>query len=202
MEEILKKSKIMKLNHFHFLFPERQRLISLDALPDDELRDFDVRLRIILRKHITVLGWWGVLNCIVGLTAFFMWKGFMHYFGLMSAVWGIINFAVTLALFNHIFYLKFHQGSAYQRLIVQSHIERVLLLNVGIDTAYIFVGFWLREHSFVREVLNPELWLGFGWAIVFQGLFLMVLDSVFFILHWRNFRKAKPFLKAKIEGKY
>jgi hypothetical protein len=191
----------MKLHHIRFLFTELQRPLGFDAPHDDELADFDTRFRLILRKHLTVLAWWSILNMIISILAMFLLRGVVYYFCMMSGVWGIINFAITIAIFNHTFYKKFKKGSSYERFKAQNHIERIMFLNIGIDTAYIFVGLWLREHSFICTEKYPALWLGFGWAIVFQGIFLLCQDIAFFMLHRRNFQKASPFLRQLLEGK-
>lgn len=77
----------------------------------------------------------------------------------------------------------------------------MMFLNIGIDAAYIFVGFWLRKHSFICNISYSDMWLGFGWAIIVQGLFLLIQDITFFRLHRRNFRKAQPFLEALLKNK-
>lgn len=63
----------------------------------------------------------------------------------------------------------------------------------------IFVGCWLREHSFRCGMEYAELWAGFGWAIIVQGIFLMVQDSCFTRLHHRNFIKARPYLQELLK---
>ena len=188
----------MKLRHARFLFTELQRPIGFNAEEDDELKDFDNRFRIILRKHLTVLAWWSIFNTIGGLFALVVLRDVSHKvsynFWMMSCIWGIVNFAVTVALFNHTFYRKFRKGSSNRRFMIQNHVERIILLNIGIDVAYIFLGFWLREHSVNYLKSRPELWLGFGWSIVIQGHFLLILDITFYRLHRLNFRKAQDFL--------
>lgn len=191
----------MKLHHARFLFTELQRPIGFDAPHDDELSDFDVRFRLILHKHITILAWWSIVNFIGSFVALLILRGSAYYFWMMSGIWGIINFAVAIGVFNHTFYRKFKQGSSYERFMVQSHAERIMFLNIGIDAAYLFVGLWLREHSFICDITYPEMWLGFGWAIVMQGLFLIIQDITFFRLHRRNFLKAQPFLAKLLENK-
>lgn len=41
-----------------------------------------------------------------------------------------------------------------------------------------------------------DMWLGFGWAVVVQGAFLLAQDIGVYRLHRRNFRRAQPFLEA------
>ena len=74
-----------------------------------------------------------------------------------------------------------------------------MFLNIGIDSAYVFVGLFLREHSFACEVAHRDLWLGFGWSVIVQGVFLLVQDITVYRLHRKNFKKAQPFL-AKLLG--
>lgn len=114
----------------------------------------------------------------------------------MGLVWGLINFAISMAIFNHTFYKKFHRGNSFERFEAQRHVEKIMFLNIGIDTAYIFAGLLLREHSFVSSVAHTDLWLGFGWAVIVQGIFLLVQDIQ---VHRRNFRKAQPFLEHLLD---
>lgn len=175
------------------------RPIGFDLPNDDELSDFDNCFQFILRKHLTVFVCWSILNCVGGVIALCILKGSAYYFWIMSGIWGVINFAIAIAFFYHTLYRKHPKSSAYKRLMVQSHVEQMMFLNNGIDVAYVFVGFCLREHSFICDISYPDLWLGFGWAIVMQGLFLLVQDIMFLYLHRRNFRKAQPSLEKLLE---
>lgn len=129
----------------------------------DEVRDFDERFGIILRKHLALLGWWCFINLAIGIPGMFLFKGWLWYFMLMNMTWGIINFAIVLWIFDHIFLRRFVEGNVFQRFEVQRHVEQMLLLNIGLDTAYIFAGLWLKALAAIPEMPHPELWLGFGW---------------------------------------
>jgi hypothetical protein len=190
------KKQNMKLRNVRFLFTERQPPIGFDLMQNDELRDFDNRFQNILRKHLTVFVCWSVLNSVFGLIALFTLVGSAYYFWMMSSVWSVVNFAVAIGFFYHTLYRKFPKDSSYERLVVQGHVERMMFLNIGIDVAYVFVGFCLLEHSFISDVSYPNLWLGFGWAIVVQGLFLMIQDVILLSLYHRNFRRAQPFFET------
>lgn len=178
----------MKLYHVRFLSTELQRSTGFDLPHDDEFSDFDKRFRIILRKHFAVFVCWSILNWVIGLIAMFILRGSAYYFSMMSGSWGVINFAFAIAFFYHTLYRKPRKGSYHERLVVQRHVERMLFLNSGIDVVYVFIGYWLREHSFICDVSYPDLWLGFGWAIVMQGLFLLVQDIMFLCLYRCNFQ--------------
>jgi hypothetical protein len=182
-------------HHVRLLFTELQRPLKL-RIEHDELDDFDARFYLIVRKHLAVLAWWSIINFVAGVFAFFLAKGVLYYFLMMGLVWGIINMSITMVIFDHTFYRKFTRGgSAYDRVDAQKHVDRLMFLNIGIDTAYIFVGLWLREHSFAVGVAYPDLWLGFGWSIIIQGLFLLTQDILVTRLHHINYERAEPYFR-------
>jgi hypothetical protein len=189
----------LKWHHFRFLFTELQRPLHLD-ITHDELADFDQRFRLILRKHLVILGWWSLLNIAGGVIAVFFLTGTAYYFWMMGIIWGLINFIIVMAILDHTFYRKFRRG-AFERFESQRHVEKLMFLNIGIDSAYVFVGLFLREHSFACGVTNADLWLGFGWSVIIQGLFLLVQDILVYRLHRKNFKKAQPFLEKMLENK-
>ena len=118
---------------------------------------------------------------------------------LMNMCWAVINFTIVLWVFDHQFLRRFLAGNVFQRFEVQRHVEKMLLFNIGLDLAYIFAGLWLKSMGTAAGVSHPELWLGFGWSVIVQGVFLFVHDNVFHFLHFLNFRKCKPFLEEVME---
>ncbi len=75
----------LKWHHFRFLFTELQRPLDLE-ITHDELEDFDVRFRLILRKHLVILAWWSILNIAGGALALFFLKGTAYYFWMMGMI--------------------------------------------------------------------------------------------------------------------
>lgn len=188
----------MKMVSFRFFIKALADDLPLDEIVD-ELRDFDDRFRLILRKHLAVLGWWCFINLLTGLTGLFLFSGQWRYFFLMNIVWALINFAIVVFIFDHTFYQRFSQGNSFERIEVQRHVEKMLLLNIGLDTAYIFAGLFLRSLAYLPATDYPELWIGFGWSVILQGAYLFIHDNVFHYLHLINFRKCRPFLEEVIE---
>lgn len=186
----------VKWRHFRFLFTELQRPLDLD-ITHDELADFDQRFRLILRKHLVILGWWSLLNIAGGMVALIFLTGTVYYFWMMGMIWGLINFIIVMVILDHTFYRKFRRG-AFERFESQRHVEKLMFLNIGIDSAYVFVGLFLREHSFACGVTYADMWLGFGCSVIIQGLFLLIQDILVYRLHRKNFKKAQPFLDKKI----
>ena len=166
----------LKWRHARFFFSELQRPLDL-YIKHDELSDFDIRFRFILRKHLVVLAWWSIVNIVGGIAALCFLEGFWYYFWMMGVVWGLLNFAIVMGVFQHTFYRKFN-GGAFERIENQRHVEKIMFLNIGIDSAYIFAGLLLREHGFICGVAHADLWLGFGWSVIVQGVFLFSYDCI------------------------
>ena len=173
--------------------------LPLDEIVD-ELRDFDDRFKIILKKHIALLGWWCVLNLAAGIPGMVFLDGWIWYFFLMNMTWAAINFLIVVWIYDHIYFLKFAEGSTFERFEVQRHVEKMLLLNIGLDAAYIFAGLYLLTLGRVPEISHQAMWTGFGWSVILQGAFLFCHDNFFHLLHRRNFRKCRPFLEDLMES--
>ena len=180
----------MKLYDVCFFFTEFQCPTGFDLLNTDKLNTFDNRFQLILRQHLTVFALWSILNCAGDLIGAFILKGNAYYFLMMSGIWGIVNFIVAIGFFYHTIYRKTPKNTIYERLVVQNHVEKMMFLNIGLDVAYVFIGFLLREHSFICNISYTNLWLGFGWAVVMQGLFLLIQDISFLYLYRRNFQNS------------
>lgn len=188
----------MKIVTWQFFFKALATDLPLDEIVD-EVRDFDERFTIILRKHLAVLGWWCFINLIVGILGLFYFKEALWYFQLMNMTWAFINFAIVLWIFDHIFYVRFIEGNTFQRFEVQRHVEKMLLLNIGLDIAYIFAGLYLLTLGRIPDISHAALWTGFGWSVILQGVFLFCHDNFFHFLHRRNFKRCRPFLEDVLE---
>lgn len=188
----------MKLNHTRYLISAFTTPLRLNE-PFDEIVDFDYRFRGILRRHLAILAWWSILNILFGLTALLFLHGQLYYFAMMNMVWGLINLLIAMVIFYHAVFRRFQKGNAFERFEAQRHVEKILLLNIGLDFAYCFIGLLLREHGLIDGRSLPGLWCGFGWAVVVQGVFLFSQDAWVYRLHAANFEKAAPFLRELIK---
>ena len=166
----------------------------------DELRDFDERFAIILRRHLAVLSWWCVINVLTGAIGLLLAQGNWWYFFLMNISWAIINFSIVLWIFDHSYYRRFAKGNVFERSEVQHHIEKMMLFNVGLDLMYIFAGLFLLTLGYLNEISYPELWVGFGHSVILQGTYLFIQDNYFHRLHRINYKKCKPFFEDVIES--
>ena len=183
----------MKLRHTRYLISAFTTPLHLNE-PFDEIVDFDHRFRGILRRHLAILAWWSILNILFGLSALLFLHGQLYYFAMMNMVWGWINLMIAMLVFYHAVFRKFKKGNTFERFEAQRHVEKLLLLNIGLDFAYCFMGLLLREHGLIAGIALPAIWIGFGWAVIVQGVFLFSQDVLVYRLHAANFAKAAPFL--------
>ena len=86
------------------------------------------------------------------------WRGFWF----MNGIWGLIDGAIGWA-------------NLITGPVEMDFLRMVLAINSGLDLAYIATGIILATR-------RKPLLQGFGWAVLAQGLFLLVLDLAFLFL--------------------
>lgn len=137
----------------------------------------------INRQHLYILGAWGAANVIQGSISASNSTGSTRYFHQMNAYWNGVNLAIAgLGLWGLKYQMKQSFGPA-QLIQEQRTLEKFLLLNTGLDAAYIMTGLYLREKG-LRQ--NSDRSKGFGNSLIFQGSFLLVLDLVHYFAHQKN----------------
>jgi hypothetical protein len=106
---------------------------------------------------VRVLGRWAVASVVVGaaLSVDPRTRGF----GRQTAAWGAVDAAIALVGARR---------QAAGRTTAPARLRRVLLVNAGLDVAYLGSGAWL--------VRQPG-WGGDGAAVLVQGAFLLWLDA-------------------------
>ena len=67
-------------------------------------------------------------------------------------------------------------------LTAQFDFEKILLLNAGLDVAYLVTGSWLRARAAATPRL-PERLRGFGRSLWLQGGFLLLFDVSFYFIY-------------------
>jgi hypothetical protein len=142
-----------------------------------------------------VLGSWATANIVTGLIGRSQTEGSRSRFYEMNAIWNSVNLGI--AVFGYISAQKLDpSGSAFELYKSQQQLDRVLLINAGLDIAYMATGLWMRERS--KNISgNPDLWLGYGNSIILQGAFLFVFDLAMFGLHQRISIGEESFLEIQ-----
>lgn len=129
-----------------------------------------------------VLGSWAIGNIAVGAALAGSRQGEDKYFHIMNIGWNAVN--LGLATFGYIHAINADPMSYDLQSAVQAqyNIEKLLLLNTGLDVGYVLGGLYLIERS--KNVQNKtERLKGFGKSIILQGSFLFVFDLASYFIH-------------------
>lgn len=147
------------------------------ATPSPELRDFSEQ-RIRHQKTLGLtLGGYALANIAVGSLAAGQASGEDKYFHRMNVYWNLVNLGIAgVGLLGS---LKAKAGDETLAQAVQRHesMKQILLLNAGLDVAYVIGGAYLRERSHAHPDKRDQL-LGYGKSVMLQGGFLLAFDLV------------------------
>lgn len=151
---------------------------------DKSLNEFKQKNITTNQNAMVVLGSWAVGNILVGSYGNFTTTGVTKYFHQFNVMWNVVNLGLaTFGYFN----------SVNKKTIDQSQIDIIkdfnslqnfLLLNAGLDVAYIIAGFYLKEKSTRHKRSN--LLAGYGNSLILQGSFLLLFDVSFFFINQHN----------------
>lgn len=183
---ITMKSKLI-LPVLFFLFP------FILLAQSDQLYLFNEQRLNTNKKAMTILGSWAIGNIAVGALLMGRRDGTDKYFHQMNLGWGAVNLGI--AGFSWYTAMKSDPGSYDLTQSIQEHhsIKQILLLNTGLDVAYMLGGAYLIERSKNKPDKADRL-RGFGRSIVMQGAFLFVFDIGFFIFHNKNGKLLRQIL--------
>src|SRR5574343_540202 len=127
------------------------------------------------KTNMTILAAWAGVNIIQGAISATNATGSGPYFFRMNAYWNVVNLGIaSLGLFQ----LRKELNKSYtltQNQLAQQKLEKILLLNTGLNLAYITTGLLLKENGKRMSNLRNT---GFGNSLLLQGAFLLVFDLV------------------------
>ncbi len=140
--------------------------------------------RITLQKNnMWFLAAWAGANIMQGSISASNTTGNDHYFHQMNAYWNTVNLAIAgLGLYAAKKQLAGIHTADRNR-TGQQKIEKILLLNTGLDAAYIMTGLYLHERG---TRLNRDQPVGYGNSLMLQGGFLLVFDIIQYAENRKN----------------
>lgn len=149
-------------------------------------QDSIARQRIkLIENNMYVLGAWASANIIQGTISASNTQGSEQTFHQMNAYWNTVNFAIAgVGLLGVRKQMKKQYGFS-DNWKEQQKIEKILLVNSGLDLAYIATGMYLKERG--MRLNNPRN-EGFGNSLLLQGAFLLVFDLIQYGQHHKNTR--------------
>ncbi len=148
------------------------------------LQDSIAAVRINLNKtHMYILGAWAGVNIVQGSISASNLTGKDHYFHQMNVYWNTFNLALAgMGLWTAKKQLSRH-FSFGDNIREQQKIEKILLLNIGLDAAYITTGMYLKERGLRLNRDQPQ---GYGNSLLLQGGFLLIFDIIQYTAHRKN----------------
>lgn len=130
----------------------------------------------ITKKGMYVLGGWAVANMAYSGYRLTNTEGEQKYFHQFNIMWNTVNVALAA---SSLLTNDFETLGLQKTLAEQHKMEKILLLNIGLDVGYIATGFFLKERG--KTTTNkPERFRGYGNSLLLQGGFLLVFDGVFY----------------------
>ncbi|MBI2284992.1 MAG: hypothetical protein HYU71_14855 [Bacteroidetes bacterium] len=129
----------------------------------------------LLKNNMWVLGAWAGANIVQGSISAGNALGSDQYFHRMNVYWNTVNLAIAgigmLAAKKQL--AGEHNFNRNQR--EQQALEKLLLLNTGLDMAYMATGLYLKERG---ARTSSDQATGYGNSLLLQGGFLLVFDLI------------------------
>ncbi|GIV45588.1 MAG: hypothetical protein KatS3mg036_0406 [Ignavibacterium sp.] len=172
-------NKLFYISIFLFFFT-----LSANAQSDSLLKDFHLERMNINESSMLVLGSWAVGNILVGTYGNFKASGEAKYFHQFNAMWNLVNLGI--AAFGYFNAVNSDPSSMTNLEILKDYnsLQSFLLLNAGLDAAYIMTGFYLKERA--KNSSSAERLKGYGNSLLLQGGFLLLFDVTLYFIHQNN----------------
>jgi hypothetical protein len=161
--------------------------LTLHATPAFDLVGWNQRRLTTNRVAMYVLGSWALGNMAVGAIGFGLERDerlrFLH---LGNATWNLMNLGLALAGLIGDWNKDPASFDAKQSLEASNTQEKILLVNAGLDVAYLAAGAFLWQRG---EATTDARLVGFGQALLIQGGFLLIFDTALALLNGRLTRE-------------
>jgi hypothetical protein len=141
-----------------------------------DLADISVKYFQDQKSGMWILGTWGVGNMMVGGIGMSRANNpELKAFHQMNFGWGLVN--SVIAGFGYYSAMNGHMGidQPMDLLMDNQKLKSILLLNTGLDVAYMATGLYLMEKS-KNSLENADRFKGFGKSLIMQGAFLFAFD--------------------------
>ncbi len=169
--------------------------ISFGAAAQPTLVDsVNIRRHKLEKTGLGVLGGWSVASIGGGLVGAANSTGAVRQFHKRNVLFGGIN--LGLAGVGYLFASRQSiGGNLAQTLSRQERIEKLYLLNTGLDAAYVVLGFYYKERAarFTGEKRDKRI--GTGNSLLLQGGFLFLYDGLLYLLHNANGNRLNATLR-------
>lgn len=150
--------------------------------------------RVSLQQNgMKVLGGWALANLAGSGYMMSRTSGWQYRFHQMNVFWNVVNLGIAAGGY----FGAGGQGNPSAFEVYESYADfgKILLLNAGLDIAYITAGFFLQERS-KNVSKRSDMYKGYGKSLILQGGFLLVFDAA---LYWINQSRMDIFTDHNFE---
>jgi hypothetical protein len=147
--------------------------------------------RSINKSGMYTLLCWSSTNIVAGTIASTQTEGSAHYFHQMNALWNTVNLGLSISGLLQERKLKIENLQDLSDR--QQKLEKIFLINGGLDLVYMGVGTGLLLSK--NETDTKQ---GYGQSLLLQGGFLMLFDGTMYFLHRNNRIKVNKNVDFKI----
>lgn len=168
-------------------------ILCSHAFAQDSLKIFNNSRIKTTSTGMEVLGGWGIANLSTGAIG---WSGSTgnesRYFFQMNFIWGAVDFGTALISYAGLQKTRNKKLTAAETLKEQQKVEKIFLINGGLDIAYIGTGLYLK---IVGDSRNSPIMKGYGSSVLLQGGFLLLFDGLMYNAEKHNGGKLTHFLE-------
>jgi len=163
-----------------------------NAHAQDSLKVLNYDREHIKKTGMEVLGSWAVAHIAVGTIESNRTTGSAHYLYQMDALWNIVNLGAAVSGYISATNNSNKSFSAADALLEQRKIEKIFLINGGLDLVYMGGGVYLNHRG---NADNSDKLRGYGSSIILQGAFLFLFDATMYTSERNNGNKLRHFLE-------
>jgi len=156
----------------------------INAQKISQIHLFEIERNSINKTGMIILGSWAVGNILVGVYGNYKYTGQTKYFHQFNAMWNVVNLGIAVFGYVNATGSNINLITPTQILNEYNSLQNFLLLNTGLDVAYMVTGLYLKERA--KNSTNGERLLGYGNSLLLQGGFLLAFDVALFFVHQKN----------------
>lgn len=154
--------------------------VTFQAMGQDaDLLQFNTERLQVNKAGMLVLGSWALGNIGVNALLTRNASGSDAHFYRMNIYWNVVNLALAVPGLRHSLITDPASLNLAESVSEYYQMGKILLINAGLDVAYITGGFLMKEMAKTREnkfdILN-----GYGRSLILQGGFLLVFDLILY----------------------
>lgn len=153
--------------------------VFLNAGNADTLTDTNAQRLQLQKTGMITLGAWAVGNIAMGGIGMSQASGSRYHFHQMNLFWNVVNLGIAAGGYYGAASASPSGVTALHTLNEFHAFNKILLLNAGLDVAYMVGGLYLKERA-KTATKRKNMLQGFGSSVIIQGGFLLAFDLVMY----------------------